>query len=331
MSIITSTNETLNEYVTGATEVSETWIGELVWYSMHDVSVPHDALVKALAGVDDIVLPPRPADHDVFRRVTSAMKARRIESASADEYYNYMLREFADSQRITRRVVRETVNPQGKRLSYEPMIDVVYSRPAQKDGTGYVSVHLIQGVIPDAHSAAMANGAVKEFKEKRGTINAQGIREWIRHYLIEQGAVNVKGRSGGLYFVPQANTGMLAVLEVLSDTMNQTVGAGTIDYHSLPLVDSKRQRAMIRRAFEADTTSAIDAQMDEITKILKSGSKISEKRYADILGEYQRLSSRSVEYKNLLDDALSETETRVDWFKAQVLALTDRIDYKDKV
>lgn len=330
MSVINSTNDTLQEYLTGATEVTETWIGELVWYSMHDVSVPHDALVKALAGVDDIVLPPRPADHDVFRRVSSAMKARRVESSNVDQYYNYMLREFADSQRITRRIVRETVDPKGKRLSYEPMIDVVYSRPAQKDQPGHASVHLIQGVTPDAFSAQMAQNTISEFKAKRGTINAQGIREWIRHYLIEQGAVNVKGRSGGLYFVPQANTGMLAVLEVLSDTMNQSVGAGTIDYHSLPLVDSKRQRAMIRRAFEADTTSAIDTQMDEITKILKSDKKISEKRYSDILGEYQRLSSRSAEYKDLLDDALSETETRVDWFKAQVLALTERIDYKDQ-
>lgn len=329
MSVANSTNETLQEYLTGATEVTETWIGELVWYSMHDVSVPHSALVKALAGVDDIVLPPRPADHDVFRRVSSAMKARRIESSNVDQYYNYMLREFADSQRITRRIVRETVDPKGKRLSYEPMLDVVYSRPAVKDQPGHASVHMIPGVQPDAFSSQMAHNTVKEFKEKRGTINAQGIREWIRHYLIEQGAVNVKGRSGGLYFVPQANTGMLAVLEVLSDTMNQSVGAGTIDYHSLPLVDTKRQRAMIRRAFEADTTSAIDTMMDEITKILKSGSKISEKRYGAILAEYQRLSSRSIEYKELLDDALSETETRVDWFKAQVLALTDRIDHKD--
>lgn len=321
-------NATLTHYAQAANEVADTWIGELCWYSLHDVAVPHELFVEALAGLPNLEIPARPADHDVFRRACSKQKANRVPGEKEDEFFNYMMREFADDTQIVRRVVRETVNPKGKRLRYEEMIDVSFRRATDTHPEPGVRIKSIPGANPDGTAQELATAAVAEYRAKRGTLNAQGVREWMRKYLVDAGAISVRP-SGGLYFIPQEKADMLEVLDVLATAVNESVAAGTIDYHSLPLIDSKKQRQMIRRAFDADTTSVIDSKMVEITELLRRGKKISEGKYASILGEYQRLASRSKEYQDLLDHALEDTGTRLSWFQAQILTLSDLVDYGD--
>lgn len=318
-------NTTLTEYTKAASEVSETWVGELCWYSMHDVAVPYDLFAKTLGGFPDLDIPDRPADHDVFRRACSKQKANRVPSSKPDEFFNYMMREFADDAYIIKRIIRETVNTKGKRLSYEPMIDVSFRRPVNGGEAG-VRIKNIPDVTPDEMSLQLATDAMGEYRAKRGTLNAQGVREWMRRYLIEEGALCVRP-SGGLYFIDRNRAGCLAILEVLTDAVNEDLGAGTIDYHSLPLIDTSRQKAMVKRAFEAETTGAIDSKMAEITALLKKGEKITEYRFSGVLGEYQRLSGRTKDYKAVLDTTLTDTESRLELFQAQVMELASMVDY----
>lgn len=315
----------LHDYIAKAKDSEETWLGTLCWYSLSDIAVPHALIVQALDGMG-VTLPPEPADHDVFRRVTAKQKLTRVRRQDEpDKYYNYLLRELSTNEKITRRVVRETVDAKGSRLNYEEMIDLVFTRPT-KGQTGAVRPQFIMGVNPDEQSKLIADNVLTEYNSKRGTINAQGIREWIRHHLIANRAISVRP-SGGLYFLSKENDGALTIVEALADAVNNEVGAGTIDYHSLPLIDSGRQRAMVRRAFEADTAAAIDLQMEEITKLLSSGKKISPKRFEAITAEYERLRKRSEEYETLLSASLSDTKTRTEFFGKQLGALLGQVKY----
>lgn len=326
-------SQTLSDYVAKAKDSEETWLGTLCWYSLSDIAVPHRLIKQALAGLKDVDIPPRPADHDVFRRVTAKQKQSRVRNDSdPDKYYNYLLREFSTNERIVRRVVRETVDAKGARLDYEEMVDLVFTRDSSSkpadSRTGTVRRESRPGVTPDSHSELIVSNVLTEFQSKRGTVNAQGIREWIRHYLIANKAISVRP-SGGLYFLSKENEGALAVIESLTDAVNGEIGVGTIDYHSLPLIDSGRQRSMVRRAFEADTASAVDTQMEEITKLLSSGKRISPRRFEAIAAEYERLRSRSEEYENLLSESMTDTQTRTEFFGKQLTALLDQVNYGD--
>ena len=95
--------------------------------------------------------------------------------------------------------------------------------------------------------------------------------------------------------------------------------SGVVEFHSLPLIDDRKQREMVQRAIEAETVDAIDKYLVELTDLAKSGRPITPEKYAIMMSEFQTLVARTEDYETLLEDKLSTTGRRLTIFKRSLL------------
>lgn len=308
---------TLSDYRTQAEGVgSDAYLGRLFWYSLSDVRLPQTKMIQMLhqCGImKDLPLPP--TDVDVFKRVCATVKRHRIPYNSTEHFANFIQREFRDPEFVTRRIVREIVDHKGRKLSFKEMGDVRYTR---KDAS-----IVYEPIEPCTEAYEMGLEIAQGFALWRGCMNLYGVREWVRAFIMNRGATMVR-KGGGVYFLAEEHVVKLEALEEFAGLIN-TNDCGTVEFHSLPLLDDGKQRDMVRRAFEAETSDAIDAMLVEVANLADSG--LTTDRYATVLTQYQELVTKTESYELLLEDTLANTGTRLRVFQKALLNL--RLNVKE--
>lgn len=287
-------------------------LGYLIWYSVSDVRVSHDDVVRALVGAGiDTNLPLPPKDADVFRRVCTKSERKRVPTIDDGIYENYLVRDLnADTDKVYRRVVGEKVDAKGKRLGYEQLYDITFDKK-----TSNISFRKLGPANTIAEEVVQA--VKQNFALERGTLNSYAVREWIRHFVLSLSATQVRP-GGGVYFVSEDHKEKVLALETFCSQIH-----GNVEFHYLPLIDDKKQREMLQRAYEAETSDEIDKLLVEITEIKAKGRRITQSRYEDFLKKYHDLTERTTEYGELLEEKLSSTHSRLDVFMRSMLELTE--------
>lgn len=286
-------------------------LGYLTWYSVTGVTAPHDHLVRALinAGLDsNLPLPPK--DDNVFRRVSAKAERKRVPTSDEGIYENFLVREVGyDDENVYRRIVAEKVDGKGRKLGYEQLYDVTFHRPTaqiiarQLGPTSVVATEMVE--------------MIKQlFVRERGTLNSYAVREWLRHFVVSLNGTPT--RSGGVYFVAVKHKDKIEALKKFA----AAVRPGDVRVHVVPLIDDRDQREMLRNAYEADTSDAIDKLLTEINEIRTKNRKITQARYEEFLNSYHALTEKTTEYGELLEEKLSTTHSRLDIFMKSMLALT---------
>lgn len=292
------------------------FLGRLVWYSVSEVKIAHEALCKDLLTVGlNAYLPRPPSDTDVFRRVCTAAQRKRVPTGDPDVYNNYTVRDVGyDAKTLHKTIVRETVDTKGKKLDHDSeMCKVVFTK-----ATATVQIDC-NGTDPVA--SEMATQIDTDYHAEKGMMNSYGVRELIRRILLNVNATNVRGSGGGVYFVSEEHGDKLDALEKLAELL-----PGTCMVHSLPLIDDTKQREMLRRAFESESVEEIDRLVDEIAELTKAGKKISKDRYATYLEAFHAAKAKAKEYGELLETSLDSNGSRLKIFQRQVMNLTQLVD-----
>jgi len=288
--------ESFKDYSERVAQGNNALLGWLCWYSVPDnLSIEHEEVFKILvkAGLGGHV-PRRPQDGEVFRRVSTAAARKRVATEDPQVFENYLVRDMPGED-ITRRIVCERVDANNRKLGYTEVAELAFNRK-----TAVVTcTHLGTGsgkagaLIRDK----ICNDIKAEYEMNRGCLNGYAIRMLILRVLKEAcNATNVRYPSGGVYFVSEAHAGRLAALERLGEALSE-LGAVV---HTLPLIDDKRQREMLRRAFESESVDAIDSLLAEITDLKKSGKKITMDRYASYVTQLNDLNTKTKQYTDLL-------------------------------
>lgn len=311
---------TLDEYQRQAEKLgSDVYMGRLFWYSLSNVRLPHDEMIRLLAHCNIVRnLPNVPEDFHVFKRVCSSVKRKKLPTGNPDQFDNYRLVEFRDDDTITRRVVRETVDNKGRRLDFTEMMDVVFDRN-DSTITGTPIAHELANAADFAGSETLKilNEIVDGFKHWQGCLDALGVRQWVRKMLEDTNATMVKA---GVYFVAEEHVPRIDALECFAAGI-ASGGWGEVDFHSLPLIDDQKQRDMVKRAFEAETSDAMDAMIQEIGELAGQKRRITIDRYERIVADYQRIMDRTKEYETMLEFTLATTNTRVNVFQKALMNL----------
>ena len=299
----------------------EAYLGYLGWYTLSGVKIKHEDLIAFLNKRNlNIVAPSVPQDVDIFRRISSNAELRKVPTSLEGTFQNYLVRstDERDPDTIRRLIVCETVDKKGKRLSYEEVYYIDFKRIDSSIQFGPVNT----SVSPELNffGNKICQEIVSDFQSWQGCLNSQSIREMIRRALLRFGATKVRD-GGGVYFVSNSQTSNLNSLELF---VNEDLG-GNSNFHSLPLVDDNKQRDMIRRAFEAETTEAVDAILAEIQELSKSKRPISSNRYANLITEYQELCKKSSDYSALLENALGETDSRITIVQSALIGLRNNV------
>ena len=288
-------------------------LGQLAWYEVEEVTlIDYDRFIELTKqyGLDH-VRPNPPTDANVFRRVVTNAERKRVPAEAEDVSWNFLLRQVQNSgNTIQRRLVLETVDSAGQRLDYEQLVDLFYN----KDTGAITTVRLQYANVSAADDVvrSIIKTVRSDFARQKNSLNGSAIRDWIRHVLDRARATSVRH---GVYFLTQAQASTISALEQVADELS------SVRVHSLPLIDDRKQREMLLRAFEDETVGEVDRMMGEIAEALKKGTKVSHDRKVAYLGRFQELSEKTQEYAALLEQNLSGTSSRLGLFRKQVMTL----------
>lgn len=301
-------------------------LGSILWYSVSKVKIEHDAFVELLKGTPfEGTSPACPADHDVFRRVCSKAEQRKIPTDKEGVSKNVLIRNVASGKEemiIRRIVVEEVSTTTDKRLDYRQIIDVTFNK---SDGTiTLASVPTVDHASEyDPIAKVVANDIINEYHAQRKCFNSYAIQQWIRRRLIDMHSTKVN-KSGAVYFLSAAYSDQLEELEKLIYAL-----PGFSEIHPLPLIDTTKQREMVRAAFEAESVGEIDELLIDMFDILQDpDKKITEAAFNQLGDRYSSLIGKVEDYNGLLQTNLNEVTSRLTLFEQKLKELGPRIKIK---
>lgn len=309
--------DTFTEYSNHIRQLdTDTYIGWISWYTVRDtLRVNHSKIAHLLdqTGLGRH-LPRIPASSDVFRRVCSAAQRKRVPTSKTDVFRNFLLRDPGsrlDQKTIIRRVVREDVDASNNRLGYVEAGEAVFDRDTEQVYTKVLSGGKITQEI--LHSI------VENFKAEANMLNAYAIRELIRRVLVSANAIIVRP-GGGVYFVAHAHNQTLDALDTLATELGNEVS-----FHALPLIDDRRQKEMLKAAFEAESVERVQTLVTEIADLKKKDQRITSDRYASYVTSLNDLKAKTLEYSELLESSLAESHSALQILARQVVGLLPNV------
>lgn len=274
-------------------------LGRLVIYSVSDLTVDHANLSNLLNrhGLGSY-LPKMPADADIFRRVTKTIQ-RNKEDLGDGTFLNVLVRDVThgNSNEIVRRVVVETVDPKGKRLDYTEAWELTFDKEHAT-----LSTRRLPDWQPTQADEIVA-GLGDEYQAKRGTLNGDGIRALLKNILTGSHAVRVRS-TGGVEFMPRQHMAAADAIKQLGNEFPE------VELLVVPLPNGDLEAREVSRALGEDTDRAITDLMKQAIEISKTG-KAKTNTLATMGTELRRLKQRTQVYQDLLENDLSELDTRL--------------------
>lgn len=295
----------------------ELFLGRLAWYAITEQSfADHDEVCRMLLtnGVSDI-LPPAPRNRDVFKRACTSSQVKRIPTDQPNQFVNYLIREVGkDSENVWRRLVAETVDTEGRTLGYEEVFELHFAqRTSSINATSLVG-------DPAPAALAVVQAVRDEYAAKEGKVTPYTLRELIRKTL---GRLNSTVLRDGVYFVREAHYDTVAGLEAF---ISDLPGGST--FHSLPLVDDRKQREMLRRSFEAESIGEVDRLLGEFRTINSGSGKITAERFSGLKVQADELRAKVADYSDLLDMAMEETASRLEILDRGLFEILGKVKVK---
>lgn len=293
---------------------SEAVLGRLCWYTVTEAHVPWQTVADALKTVGlDAHTPPQPKDDDVFRRVCSSVQRKKVPTNDGDIFENFLVRDVVRSGgTVVKHIVVERVDKKGRRLHHEELIRVEYRED---------SIHQEWiGLATMRHDTALEIGREinTRFVAERGSMNAYGIREMIRKLLLSLNATVVRP-GGGVYFVMEDRHAVIEALASFSELVDN------VFFHDLKLEDEKKQRDMLRKAFEAETIEEVERLIEEIgvlrQELRRSGKAATAEQKAKFASKQKELADKTKGYSGLLEQNLTSTNFKLKLLRQEVQAL----------
>jgi hypothetical protein len=290
-------------------------LGQVVWYSIPEETIPHDTVLQACKaqGIEGYA-PAIPRPPDVFRRACKAAH-RRIGRKDDPQRFTYEFKSIDhDDQQIFVKLVRETVDAKtNKGIEWARMANVTFQR----------DTHIIDVVeLPDLDDEGRdALRVLKQtFTDENGKVNSAHLRRMIQQVLSDCLATAIRP-SGGIYFVTESNS---EKLRKLSNVINGLPNGTSM--HLLPLLDTADQRQMLQGAIEAELADEMDANLSKIVETLKAGSKISADRFTQLTANLHRSGRKGNAYAQLLSKQLATFEDRKKIASEVVAKLANLVD-----
>ncbi len=313
-------------------EFEDAAIGYLVWYGVPgDCTVTLAEWLAEIANTEVSDMIPKPTRAvDAFKRAVSRAKGvRKFEYASKDNKgqvftYKFLPRDAGyDAETYIKALVVEELDSQKHTLSHETVVDLIFDRANERILPPQYHDDAMKDLPTDIQKSVhdRVSQIQEEYYAAVRCLNPAKIRTVISDELKwEEGAILVR-EAGGVYFVPSRSRTRLVALDGF---INNSLPGPVM--HLMPILDTVRQRSMIREAFETDVTNSTESLMTELTAVLKGeAGTLTHKRAQGYLEQYQRMHLKLEEYSNILDTSLAYAETRCSLLQKQVLEMFQHI------
>ena len=295
------------------------FLGRLTTFSMPDKPVNGSKLIRwwANAGLDMAWLPDvtRQPVH-VFQRACGSVKRRRAEGAlarteiAADEVFNNGTCVY----QITVKVWDEA----GRTIEHEKALRVTFDKDPTNaeitfDHLGYEDP-MLDKVERDIR---------EHFDRHAKDVMGQKLRKSIVKALAACGAQNLRGKAGGLYFVPtewRVNGDKPTLTKPTLDGLKQVLANAYpdedyADLYSWPLINDQYAQEMVQKHFTLNVRSEAQEIMLEVVernRQMKSGKgrRVREDAMANYYNKLRKLKGAHDQFRELV--ALEQTGVQQD-------------------
>jgi hypothetical protein len=316
---MTTATQNLVAVTPGGDITDEHIAGSYLWYSIPDEMIPLSRFRKAMrdAGLDVTRLPKeRRGEH------VAAEACKSVERVVTNGH-----REVVRSEQVVRtgdvlvmQITRHVQDKANRVIEHPKALRVIYDFTK-----GALIFEPLDGSkMADVQSLA---DEIQEHFDKNGTrVPGHKIRTILRHYVEAAGAENMRGQSGGVYFLAKRNP--LAPGNKLREHHGEVIdgrefigqikGALTViygrapEFHEIPCINDEGQREFLKRKFLENCADDLKEFRDQCVELVKS--KDERQR-----GFRQDLRTRLVEQRKAMDlrrakfaDILGETLEELD-------------------
>lgn len=278
---------------------SETFLGHLTWYSVGKQLIQtKDLEIKLInAGLDKVWMPKSIRSADAFRRATKEIEQRKATS-NPSVFENILIREvFSDKETVQRNIVIETVDQNGKRLSYDPKAGIVTLD--KKNNT-------ITFVAERAITMELCQEAEKKFDVYKNHYSAQQVRVMVGSILQSLAPTPVR-KNGGIYFVPSTMNKELSKLVQFISSLENSEG------YKIPVVDNLDNRHMVNKK--------LTEHLESVLKDCRNSSHLKKGQVKVLIDEANGIIKNYRNYKSILKDESVQMEETILTIRSEITRL----------
>lgn len=301
---------------------SSTFLGYLTWWSVTDKLVNHARFLEAATELELEKFVPGPSSApDAFRVAFENGQRRTLPTDDPDVHVNVLVRQVvANNEEILKRVVLEEVGANDERLSYREAYEVRF-RKDTPDSLDWRPLAVLDG--PHSNEVrGLVHSLAAQYQARRLSINGQVVRHMMRRLLEDVLAVCVRD-GGGVYFVGTPFQGRIEAMEALAARFPDSIRV-----HSLPLLDDRKQRDMLKQAFEDEANKDVERVIAETTRILgeaQDGKAVGRRKFSALQAQYLHLRDKVAAYNGLLESQQNMASMRLEVLGAQLSSLITKV------
>lgn len=303
----------------GGAITREMIVGYVAWFTMpdEDVSVARLRGVWAANGLSPDGLPKGVKPLHVFQRAVRSIEGIRRNGRDTE----IKVDEVEDTPNECVYQVTKLVRDHTERLIEHPKaMRVVFKKYPDIPGKDPEIEFNRLGDVPQRELLPYQE-AITEFYDRNSTkLPGHKIRSLVRTILTRQlQGENLKGKSGGVYFIPVSGKDTLEGLgEALTDLFK-----GKAFLHMLPLANDKDQREMVKERHISNSMDEIDELLKKTTAAVRTPRERSVRSdlIENLWTDHQRIKARGEQYAQFLDDTSAELADKLDILKAQIRKL----------
>ena len=280
-------------------------LGHIAWYTITQPSVTHEQLEEMVTDLplNKSILPSAPRMGDAFKRACRYSERTRVDIPGTDTFANFLIRKVTqNAEQVERHIVLEIVDEEGRQLDYHVVAELTFDRTktAMKVTTKKTGDPALQVLTRDTLKLFTDN-----FDKAAKYLDAQVLRLMIRQQLELMSATSVR-KQGSVYFIPVAAKERTEALETLCSRL----GEGSM-FHSLPLIDTSKQREMIKAAFENEVHDQAAQLITELTSKRRAGESITAAAWEKYRDQFNVLKKNAGEYAQIVDGELDKVKIEI--------------------
>ena len=310
-------------------------LGQLLWYSISDaLRMTPETLSAAIAGAGmepNALLPRAPTSSAALSRAAAAAERRGVPLQKArdgspfDEERSLDVH-FDSTGRGNKQAVTVILDPEARRLSYEPFASVgVTHHPGVPDGTLKVESLLEGAGALQAETDVLAE-LRQNYAFERNRHDGEAIRRVINRALFDARAIPLRN-SGGMYFVNRDHAREIGELLAFVAGVGATATSSPARQArkpratTVPLVDREEYREVIADSLDDFVDKESRALISEMAALSSSGDPVSKKRAEKLLSRVRELKGSVKEYEELLETRATDARANLDVASKKALAL----------
>lgn len=313
----------------------EALMGRLVTYSHPDDLLPAGKIIRAWAahGLDVNDLPDVRSPTHVFQSACRAVETRRANSTAGVEVTVAVVKD--DHRECIYQITRMVRDKANALIEYPKAMTLRLDKSTD-------TITVVE--LEDYNALRGLEERIREhFAKHAQDIPGQKVRNAVRDTVLKVGGQNLRGKAGGLYFVPKRfhvdgqERETLPIIDGLGEFLAQMYGEGRGNLYRWPCMDDQYSRDIVAKHFSIDANAKARELLEKAVLRAASGPGergIREEFMTTLYNEQRKLMSAAQQYDQLvgferedldvnlrdLDEAIRKLEGQRDDFDRKMQA-----------